>query len=62
MDKWHTIIKIAEEFGVKEAALVKWRSRGVAHQYRLPIAIEAAKRKVKLTPADFEGPTEGQAA
>lgn len=53
-ESWKIIDAVAAALGVKEAARLKWRSRGVAHRWRYPILAEALKRGTPLTYADLD--------
>lgn len=48
------IAGLAKDLGVKDAALKKWRQRGVPHRWRLPLLREAARRGVTLPDEAFE--------
>ena len=53
-DDWTFIREQAAAFGVTDAALYKWRQRGVPHRYRLPL-VEAAQAAGRDVP-QFEPP------
>lgn len=46
---------IAREQGVPYETIKKMGRRGLPHKYRMPIYLDAAKRGVTLTDADFGG-------
>ena len=59
--KWQIIDEIAEDLGVGAEARRKWKSRGVAHKWRLEILTRAQKSGYRITVADME-PQQGSAA
>lgn len=60
--QWEFIDRKAAEMGVGEEARRKWRTRGVAHKYRLPILEAARKERFKLNPSMFDGLRPSEAA
>ncbi len=55
--QWSIIESLAAEEGISEAALAKWRQRGVPHRFRLPFMTKAAERGLNLDPIAFDIPS-----
>jgi len=52
--KWQIIDEIAEGLGVEAEARRKWRTRGVAHKWRIGILEEAKRRRIRINVSDME--------
>lgn len=52
--KWKIIDAIGAELGAGDEARRKWRKRGVAHRWRLPILAEAKRRRSPISVEDME--------
>ena len=53
-DEWQIIDEIAEDLGVGSEARRKWKSRGVAHKWRLEILTRAQKAGHRISVSDME--------
>ena len=47
-DPWQFIRRQATAMGVSDAAIYKWRKRGIPHRYRLPLLQRAAASGVSI--------------
>ena len=52
--KWQIIDAIGADLGVGDEARRKWKTRGVAHRWRLPILEESKKRRAGIKVSDME--------
>lgn len=51
---WQLIDEIGAAVGAGDEARRKWKSRGVAHKWRIKILDEAKRRRVRISVADME--------
>ncbi len=52
--KWQIIDALGAELGVGDEARRKWKTRGVAHRWRLPILEIGKQKRAGLKPSDME--------